>query len=322
MAELNGSTRVLVTGGAGFIGSNLLRFLNGRGVDNIVVLDNESLGDRRTITPYRHEFVHGDIRDEACLRRVMAGADMVVHLAADTRVMDSIEDPSKNYDVNVFGTFLLLSIARELRVPRIVMASTGGAILGDAEPPIHEDMVARPLAPYGASKLAAEGYCSAFSAAYGMSIACLRFSNIYGPGSLHKGSVVAHFYKRLLEGEEIVVFGDGSQVRDFLYVEDLMEGIARAMGSSECGVFQLGSGRPTSVNELLDEMRRVLGDDFRSPVRYADFRAGEVRATWCNIGKAESRLGFAAPTVLAEGLRHTWNWFLEARKSSAVGAVA
>src|SRR5690606_2666187 len=99
--------------------------------------------------------------------------------------------------------------------------------------------------------------------AYGMSIACLRFSNIYGPGSLHKGSVVAHFFKRLLSGEEIVVYGDGSQVRDFLYVEDLMQGIEQAMGSDESGVFQLGSGRPTSLNELLEEMRRVLGDEFR-----------------------------------------------------------
>src|SRR5690606_21899735 len=133
---------------AGFIGSNLLRRLDAMGCTGVVVLDDESLGDRRAIAPWRHEFVKGDIRDARCLERCLAGADIVVHLAADTRVMDSIADPVKNYEVNVQGTFQLLDLARRHGVRRIVVASTGGAILGDAEPPIDEDRVARPLAPY------------------------------------------------------------------------------------------------------------------------------------------------------------------------------
>lgn len=301
--------RILITGGAGFVGSNLVAHLAAKGGHELVVLDNESLGSRETLAGLPHQFIKGDILDRDCLGRALSGADAVVHLAADTRVMDSIADPVHNFRNNVEGTFQLLNLARQSDVNRIVVASTGGAILGDATPPIHEDMVARPLAPYGASKLAAEGYCTAFSAAYGMSIACLRFSNIYGPGSFHKGSVVAHFYKRVINDEELVIYGDGSQRRDFLFVLDLMHGIERAVSNPVSGVFQLGSGRATSVNQLLDEMRAVLGGKFTSPVRYADFRPGEVRDTWCNIDKARRELGFDPATPLAAGLRRTWSWF-------------
>lgn len=304
--------KILITGGAGFIGSNLTAHLAARGGHGIRVLDNESLGTRASLRGIPHEFIHGDILDEACLGRALKGIDVVVHLAADTRVMDSIADPAHNFRTNAVGTFQLLQLARRSRTPRLVVASTGGAILGDAPPPIHEDMVARPLAPYGASKLAAEGYCSAFAAAYGMSIACLRFSNVYGPGSLHKGSVVAHFCKRLLQGTEIVVYGDGSQRRDFLFVGDLMAGIEAAINGSAGGVFQLGSGRATSVNALLELLRRILGARFASPVRYEAFRPGEVRDTWCAIDRARSALGFDPGTSLEEGLRTTWDWFLQA----------
>jgi len=301
--------RILITGGAGFVGSNLARHLAARGGHELVVLDNESLGTRQSLAGLPHTFIHGDILDRDCLDGAMAGADVVVHLAADTRVMDSIADPRHNFRNNVEGTFEVLLRARERRVRRIVVASTGGAILGNATPPIHEDMVARPLAPYGASKLAVEGYCSAFGAAYGMSITCLRFSNIYGPGSMHKGSVVAHFFKRILNNEELIIYGDGSQRRDFLFVHDLSAGIERALTSDANGVFQLASGRATSVNQLLDEMRAALGGKFRSPVRHEAFRAGEVRDTWCDISKARRELGFEPATPLAGGLRQTWAWF-------------
>ena len=320
MEELKQGARILVTGGAGFVGSNLVRYLAGKGMKNIVVLDDESLGSRDSLAGTKHQFVKGDIRDRALLDRLSAGVEVIVHLAADTRVMDSIGNPARNFDTNVIGTFGLLEAARHAGVPRIVFASTGGAILGNATPPINEDMVARPLAPYGASKLAAEGYCNAFAAAYGMSIACLRFSNIYGPGSLHKGSVVAHFYKRLLAGEDIVIYGDGSQTRDFLFVEDLMHGIERAMVLRESGVFQLGSGRPTTLSELLAEMQAVLGAKFRSRIVKESFRAGEVRDTWCDISKARRVLGFSPDTPLREGLRRTWQWFEMAGGRPALAA--
>lgn len=309
MEKLNGSERTLITGGAGFIGTNLVGYLSQRGFGNLVVLDNESLGDRRNIQEFDHEFIKGDIRDPRCLEAALRDAEIVVHLAADTRVMDSIADPVRNFDTNVIGTFQLLNLARAGGIRRIVVASTGGAILGEAQPPIHEEMVARPLAPYGASKLAAEGYCSAFCAAYGMSIICLRFSNVYGPGSFHKGSVVAHFFKRLMAGEDVVVYGDGSQKRDFLFVGDLMDGILQAIQLRRDGVFQFASGKATSINELLAEMRSVLGPQFTSRVIYRDFQAGEVRETWCDISKARRELGFNPCTTLPAGLRKTWDWF-------------
>ncbi len=301
--------RILITGGAGFVGSNLVAHLASTTTHDLVVLDNESLGSRSSIQSHRHSFIKGDILDATCLRQAMNGVDVVVHLAADTRVMDSIANPQHNFRNNVIGTFQLLDMARLMRTPRIVIASTGGAILGNVTPPIHERMMAQPLAPYGASKLAVEGYASAFAAAYNMSVVCLRFSNVYGPGSLHKGSVVAHFCKSLRVHDDLVVFGDGSQCRDFLYVGDLMLGIERIISSDAGGVFQLGSGAPTSVNELLDALRRILGNKFASAIRYEPFRAGEVRDTWCDISKARAMLGFEPETRLEDGLRQTWSWF-------------
>ena len=311
--------RVLITGGAGFVGVNLAAHLQEHGGYRISVLDDESLGDRRHVEPYCDAFFRGDIRNEVDLERAVAGQDCVVHLAADTRVMDSIADPAKNFDVNAVGSFRLLQACRAHGVGRLVAASTGGAILGDAPAPVDEGMVANPLAPYGASKLAMEGYISAFSGAYGLAGCALRFSNIYGPKSYHKGSVVAHFFKQILAGEDLVVYGDGSQSRDFLFVGDLVAGIRAAIERGATGTFQLGSGRPTTVNELLELIREVIGRPDLS-VRYGDFRAGEVQATWCNIGKAERAFGFQPTTTLAEGLEQTWDWF-RSRQPQALAAA-
>ena len=240
-----------------------------------------------------------------------------MHLAADTRVMDSIEDPATNFANNVIGTFNLLELCRELDVARVVAASTGGAILGEVEPPVHEAMAPRPTSPYGASKLMLEGYLSAYASSYGLSTCALRFSNIYGPRSLHKGSVVAHFFKQILAEEQLVVHGDGSQTRDYLYSGDLVEGIWAALDSDVEGAYQLGTGRPTTLNQLLDLMRTVTGLDLE--VAYKDFRSGEVRDTWCRIDKARADFGFDPSTPLKEGLQLTWDWFEEQRHSAPFG---
>ncbi|CAM4316022.1 NAD-dependent epimerase/dehydratase family protein [Palleronia rufa] len=299
-------TDILITGGAGFVGVNLAHHLLERGGFGVTVFDNEVMGDRRAL-PGGVRFVAGDLRDRAALSAVVAGQEVVVHLAADTRVMDSIDNPRFNFDNNVVGSFNLLEAAREAGVRRVVGASTGGAILGEVEPPVHEGMVAEPMAPYGASKLAMEGYLSAFAGAYGLTSAALRFSNIYGPRSFHKGSVVAYFYKRLLAGEPLTIYGDGSQTRDFLYIDDLVEGIARAIDSDATGAFQLGSGRPTTVSQLIALMQRVTG--LTPDIRSEPFRPGELRATWCDISKAREAFGFAPETDLQDGLAATWDWF-------------
>lgn len=312
-------TNVLITGGAGFIGRHLADHLTEREGVAVTVFDNESLGDRRYLDLTKLRFIRGDLREPSELRTAVAGQDIVIHLAADTRVIESIENPRRNFECNVIGTFELLEFCRELGVRRVVAASTGGAILGDVTPPVHEGIAPQPTSPYGASKLMLEGYLSAFSQSYGLSTCALRFSNIYGPRSLHKGSVVAHFYKRILAGEPLVVYGDGQQTRDFLYVDDLVDCVWTAAESDAQGAYQLGSGTPTSVNQLLETMRTVTGRDLVPA--YENFRAGEVRDTWCDTGKAHDSFGFAPATTLEEGLRYTWDWFKSQSAQSASSAV-
>jgi UDP-glucose 4-epimerase len=300
-------TNVLITGGAGFIGRHLADHLTRQDDVSVTVIDNESLGDRKHLDLDRVRFIEGDIRNRDALGSALEGQEVVVHLAADTRVIESIADPSHNFDTNVVGTFNLLELSRELGVRRIVAASTGGAILGDVEPPVHERLAPQPSSPYGASKLMLEGYLSAYSSSYSLSTCALRFSNIYGPRSFHKGSVVAHFFKQILDGEKLVVYGDGSQTRDYLFVSDLVQAIWIAAQSSAQGAFQLGSGKPTTLNQLLDVMRTVTGLDL--DVVYREFRAGEVRDTWCDIQKARAGFGFDPATGLEGGLTLTWDWF-------------
>lgn len=305
--------RLLITGGAGFIGRNLVAHLCRAQGYEITVIDNESLGDRKYLHGFPIRFVAGDICDSDTMRSVLVDQDAVVHLAADTRVMDSIENPVHNFRTNVEGTFQLLNLAHQAGVKSIINASTGGAILGEVPPPVHEEMVAQPLSPYGASKLATEGYCQAFAGSYGMKTTSLRFSNIYGPGSLHKGSVVAAFFRRILAAEELVIYGDGSQVRDFLFTEDLTEGIVRALKSGVTGVYQLGSGRPTTLTELIELMRHAVDRPIK--VRYEAARQGEIHSTWCCIEKARAAFGFDPSTPLADGLARTWSWFVDASRS-------
>lgn len=299
--------KVLITGGAGFIGRHLSDHLLDNGFE-VSVIDNESLGDRKHLNLDKVRFIEGDLRSTDDVRKAVDGQDVVVHLAADTRVMDSIENPAFNFENNVIGTFNLLQASRELGVQRIVAASTGGAIVGDVPPPVHEQIAAQPTSPYGASKLMMEGYLSAYNAAYGLSTCAVRFSNIYGPRSFHKGSVVAHFFKQLLAGEDLIVYGDGSQQRDYLFVGDLTSGIQAAIEKTDAtGAYQLGTGKPTTINELIEVMRTVTGKDIQ-PV-YKEFRAGEVRNTWCQIDKAREGFGFNPTTSLEDGIGQTWEWF-------------
>lgn len=298
---------ILVTGGCGFIGTNLVPVLEAAG-HRVRVFDNEAIGRRAHLGNFAGEFVVGDIRDRAALDAALDGIEAVIHLAADTRVIDSIANPGFNFDVNVVGSFCLLEAMRAHGVRRLVNASTGGAIIGEAEPPVHEGMVPSPIAPYGATKMAVEGLCSAWSGSYGFAALSLRFANVYGPRSYHKGSAVAQFMKQALRREPLVVYGDGQQTRDFVYVGDLCDGIVRAITSEQSGVLQLGSGRPLSVNALIDAIKAVAAP-LPISVDYQPAREGEIIRTWCDVSLARSRLGFAPDTPLATGLATTWNWF-------------
>jgi UDP-glucose 4-epimerase len=304
-------TRIVITGGAGFIGTNLARHFARQNAFEVLVLDNLSAGQTADRIPPQAAFRHGDYTDAQTLGHCLAGADVVVHLAALSGVMDSIEDPGPSFEINVVGSFRLLEAARRAGVGAVIVASTGGALLGEVTPPISETMAPSPLSPYGASKMAMEGYCSAFAGSYGMACAVLRFSNVYGPVSPHKKSAVAAFIKKSLAGEPLTVFGDGTQRRDYLFVGDLVRGIEAAIRQRVTGTYQLGSGRPTSLLELIAALKEVSGQEIRVDHRPA--RRGEVHSTWCDISKASKEFGYAAPTPLADGLRQTWNWFAENR---------
>lgn len=301
--------RVLVTGGAGFIGANLVQYLAARGSFEIVVLDNLSVGQQPPVLPRGVTLNRGDFTDKATMMEALRGIDAIVHLAALSGVIDSVVDPRPSFDVNVAGSFQLLELARSAKVRRVINASTGGALLGEVTPPISEDMAPCPLSPYGASKLAVEGYCSAFAGAYGFPCVTLRFSNIYGPGSAHKKSVVAAFIKSIIRGDPLVIYGDGTQQRDYLYVGDLVRGIEAALSRDLSGVYQLGYGRPATLKTLIETLKRVSGREFQ--IEFEPRRSGEVHSTWCNIEKATKDFGYNAPTDLGRGVRATWDWYVE-----------
>lgn len=300
----------LVTGGAGFIGVNLIRVLAPL-ARWVRVLDNLSAGRREDLEGLPVELLVGDIRDPDTVDRAMQEVEVVVHLAAHTGVVPSVADPNLDFSVNVAGTLNLLQAAVRHRVSRFIFASTGGAIVGEATPPVHEDLPPRPLSPYGAGKLAGEGYCSAFWGSYGLKTIPLRFSNIYGPFSYHKGSVIAKFFRQILAQEELTIFGDGEQTRDFLYVKDLCEAILAAIRNEVPfgRPLQLGTGRETSINTLVELLRHTVGARNFPPVRQAPPRTGEVRRNFVSITKASRYLGFVPKTDLSEGLRLTWEWF-------------
>ena len=302
----------LISGGAGFIGVNLARALVAAGLA-IRVLDDLTAGRAQDLAGLPIDLVVGDIRDEQMVRRAMKDVGLVVHLAAHTGVVDSVANPEPNMSVNVAGTLTLLQAAVRQKVERFIFASTGGAIVGQVNPPVHEEMLPHPISPYGASKLAGEGYCSAFWGSYGLKTIALRFSNIYGPYSYHKGSVVAKFFRRVQAGKELVIFGDGEQTRDFLYVGDLCKGIMAALQADlPFGeAIQLGTGRETSVNQLVALMRRLMGEGHFPPVSYAPIRPGEVERNFVAIARAERYLGFSPKTDLAQGLKKTLEWFLQ-----------
>jgi UDP-glucose 4-epimerase len=298
--------KILVTGGAGFIGSNLVPHLAELGHE-VLVLDDLSSGQLAPNARPRVSFRRGNFLDQQTLRSCLDGAEVIVHLAAVSGVMDSVADPSTCFATNVEGTFRLLEMARRCGIRQFVNASTGGAILGEVAAPISEAMAPMPLSPYGASKLATEGFCSAYFGSYALRCLSLRFSNIYGPHSAHKKSVVAAFIKRVLSNQPLIVYGDGTQQRDYLYVGDLVHGIAAAINRAATGTLQLGSGRPTPLLTLIQALETICGR--RLEVSYEPRRGAEIHSTWCDISKARAELAYQAPTMLADGLRQTWDWF-------------
>jgi UDP-glucose 4-epimerase len=310
---------VLVTGGAGFIGANLVRLLLDRD-DQVTVLDNLTSGRREYLDGLPIEFLDGDILDHITVQRAVANKHGVVHLAAQTGVPGSLREPRKDCAINVFGTLNLLEACRaekarrdaladegHARGPRIVFASSN-APLGRQSPPAKEDKAPLPISPYGASKLAGEGYCLAYNGSWGVETVVLRFGNVYGPFSGHKNSVVAKFFKDISAGGEIVVEGDGRQTRDFVYVGDLCDAILLALESDISGeVFQVATGTETTIAQLAALLKLTAHSD--AAITHGPSRQADIRQNYSAIEKIRGTLGWEPKVNLKEGLRMTMKWF-------------
>lgn len=326
----------LITGGCGFIGTALIRALLREGGHAVRVLDNlgtGTRGDLARVAPYeelaRHdihsspsgvELVVGDVVDTQLAIDVALGCDIIVHLAASTGVELSLRNPRADLIANVIGTFNYLEAARCHRIGRFVFASSG-ASAGEVEPPIHEEVAPHPASPYGASKLAGEAYGSAYKHAFGIDTITLRFGNVYGPGSIHKSSVVARFIRAALAQISLEVHGDGSQTRDFIYIDDLVDAVVRASSAPDVGgeTFQIASGAETTIGELAARVARALEQaGVRNPgVTRADVGAQGVKRNFSDTTKARVRLGWEPKMTLDEGLQRTVSYFLDYVEASA-----
>ncbi len=298
--------KILITGGAGFVGANLVRLLL-KEKYQIRVLDNFSTGKRDNLNGLDLEIVQGDIRDEGKVAQILSGIDGVVHLAAQTGVPGSLADPRRDCEVNVVGTLNMLEASRKAGVRKFVFASSN-APLGRQQPPATEEKAPLPMSPYGASKLAGEGYCLAYHGSWGLGTIILRFANLYGPYSAHKDSVVAKFFKDIVATGSITIDGDGRQTRDFIYVGDLCRAVKLALESDISGeVFQIATGVETSIHQLAELVRQVVGRDIE--MAQAPARQGDIDKNYSAITKAREVLGWEPKVGLEEGLEETWGWF-------------
>jgi UDP-glucose 4-epimerase len=322
----------LITGGCGFVGTALIKRLTCQGDHHIRVVDNLSLGSRQdlaAITPFSElkvdaildpprgvELLVGDILDEQVALKSTKGFDIIVHLAANTGVGLSVEDPRVDMMTNVIGTFNYLEAARVNRIRRFIFASSG-APAGEVDPPVHEELPPHPVSPYGASKLAGEGYCSAYKRTFDIETVMLRFGNVYGPGSAHKSSVVARFIRRALAGERLEIYGDGSQTRDFIYIDDLIEALMLAAITPDIGgeTFQIASSREITVGELAERLVNTLKNLGVENIQLfnVEKRLGDVKRNFSDISKAQRRLSWKPQVELDEGLIRTVTYFLNSR---------
>ena len=333
---------ILVTGGCGFIGTNLVKYLSNKGY-RVRILDNLSTPSRKFLnqeSPVTSplpsqavdselsstDLVVGDIRDYQAVKKVTEGVGAVVHLAAHTSVVESVEKPKEDWDINVNGTLNLLEACRCNGVDRLIFASSN-AVVGEQDPPIDETKIPRPLSPYGASKLAGEALCSTYYHSFGLKTVSLRFSNCYGPFSDHKSGVISRFMKGARKGEPLVIYGDGDQTRDFVHVDDICQAIHLSLiiaqppklsqqtqptlSTQETPlwgeVFQIASGVETSISQLAELMKAMT--DFQLSIIYKPKRKGEIERNYSDITKAKMLLGFEPKIKLREGLEDLWRLY-------------
>jgi UDP-glucose 4-epimerase len=310
-------TRVLVTGGAGFIGSHLVDRLLADDHE-VTVVDNLSSGHLYNLAPARRDpdlpldFVRLDITSDGLERAIAKAAPQVVlHLAAQTDGRRSVDDPVRDAMVNVVGTVNVLESCRRHEVRKVVFATSGGCIHGEPPPhdlPVSEDHPGHPASPYGAGKRGAEEYLHAYASLYGLRWTSLALGNVYGPRQDPSGEagVVSIFAGRMLDGRDITIYGDGERTRDFVFVADVVEALVSALEQGDGARVNVGTGAETSVNELFTELAAITG--YAKHPSYAATRPGEIRHISLDGFAAEAHLGWRPRTELGDGLRATVEW--------------
>jgi UDP-glucose 4-epimerase len=315
--------KTLVTGGAGFIGSNLVDALLARG-DEVVVLDNLATGRRSNLDSalsHRARLVVEDVRDAALVRSLLEQErpEVVFHLAAQMDVRVSAAKPVYDAEVNVIGTINMLEAARLCGSRRFVFASTGGAIYGETDVlPTPEDTDINSEAPYGQAKYSAEGYCDLWGRLHGLSAVSLRFGNVYGPRQdpLGEAGMVAIFCGKLRDGTQPTVFGDGRQTRDYIYVEEVVNAALIASANEVTGPFNVGTGKESSVLDLVQVLEKlgrelgIIGQDASFEPQFAPARPGEVQRSALDPRRSRDVLGFEGRVALEDGMRRTLEWVM------------
>ncbi|MBI4788605.1 MAG: NAD-dependent epimerase/dehydratase family protein [Chloroflexi bacterium] len=306
----NPSTRILVTGGAGFIGSHIVDKLVAHNY-SVAVVDNLSTGDRDFVNPAAR-FYKTSILDEGGLRRIFEAErpDFVYHQAARVSVRESMQNPVLYAETNVVGSLVVLDMCREYGVKKIIYASTGGAVYGEPQYlPVDEEHPVNPLDPYGASKHHVEHYLYLYRANYGLEYTVLRYANVYGPRQDPAGEagVVAIFSERMLTGEPVTINGTGEQERDFVFVEDVAEANWRALSGGDGRIYNVGTGIGSSVNSVFATLRGITA--YRREPVCGPAKAGEVLKIRLDVDKAHRELGWQPTVTMAQGLGRTVEWF-------------
>jgi len=314
----------LVTGGAGFIGSHLVRHLLAKG-EEVIVVDNFLTGTRDNLADVVDdiELIEGDIRDADLMRKTMGKVRYCLHQAALPSVPRSIEDPATANDINSTGTLTVLLAARDAGVDRFVYASSSSIYGNSPVLPKQEDMIPRPLSPYAINKLTGEYYARVFHSLYGMETVCLRYFNVFGPGQRPDSpyaAVVPIFIAAMMEGKPATIHGDGGQSRDFCYVDNavnanLLACSAPAEGAAG-GVFNVACGERHTINDLVENLNKIMGKEIE-PI-HTEPREGDVRDSLADITLAGNGLGYKPSVKFMEGLRNTIEWFLEKRSAGKV----
>lgn len=302
--------KALVTGGAGFIGSNIVKELLDRNY-SVVVLDNLSTGYQVNLDQFESpvRFINGDIRDGDALDEATDNIDTIFHLAASVGNKKSIDRPIEDAEINVIGTVKLLEVARKKGIKKIVYSSSAG-VFGELKfLPINEDHPIEPDSPYGSTKLCAEKECMSYAKIYGMNIVCLRYFNVYGPSQRFDayGNVIPIFVFNILNGKPITIFGDGEQTRDFINVKDVVQANLKAAENIEVsGIFNMGSGSSITINDLVEKIKKKIGIDVE--IKHAPPRPGDVRDSLADISSAKNILKYNPEVSISEGLTEYIKW--------------